>query len=127
VRTVNEGLDYLADLVRECASEPGLRCLEPAGTLFSNAGVGPVAELAYTLSLGSEYMAALTERGISPDAAAGAMRFTFAIGPDFFPEIAKLRAARMLWAAIVKEYGAKARLCPDAHSLRHRKMEQDAL
>jgi methylmalonyl-CoA mutase len=103
--SVDEGLDYLADLVRESANEPGIRCLEPSGTLFSNAGVGPVAELAYTLALGSEYMAALTERGISADAAAGAMRFTFGIGPDFFPEIAKLRAARMLWAAIAREYG----------------------
>jgi len=103
--TVEEGLDYLADLVRESATEPGIRCLEPSGTLFNNAGVGPVAELAYTLSLGSEYMAALTERGISADAAAGAMRFTLGIGPDFFPEIAKLRAARMLWAVIAREYG----------------------
>lgn len=103
---VEEGLDYLADLVRECAGEPGLRCLEPAGTLFSNAGAGPVAELAYTLALGSDYLAALTARGISADDAAGAMRFTLGIGPDFFPEIARLRAARMLWAAIVKEYGA---------------------
>lgn len=80
---VEEGLDYLADLVRECAGEPGLRCLEPAGTLFSNAGAGPVAELAYTLALGSEYLAALTARGISADDAAGAMRFTLGIGSDF--------------------------------------------
>ena len=103
--TVNEGLDYLADLVRESAKNPGIKCLEPSGTLFSNAGAGPVAELAYTLSLGNEYLAALTDRGISPEVAAGAMRFTFGIGPDFFPEIAKLRAARMLWAEIVKAWG----------------------
>ncbi len=43
---------------------PGIKCVEPSGTLFSNAGTGPVAELAYTLSLGNEYMAALTSRGI---------------------------------------------------------------
>lgn len=104
---VDEGLDYLADLVNESAKVPGIRCLEPSGTLFSNAGVGPVAELAYTLSLASEYMVALTERGISPDVAAGAIRFTLGIGPDFFPEIAKLRAARMLWAVIAREYGVK--------------------
>ena len=103
--TVNEGLDYLADLVRESAKTPGIRCLEPSGILFSNAGAGPVAELAYTLSLGNEYLAALTERGTSPETAAGAMRFTFGIGPDFFPETAKLRAARMLWAEIVKAWG----------------------
>ncbi len=103
--SVDEGLEYLAELVMQSAKTPGIRCIDPAGTLFSNAGVGPVAELAYTLSLGNEYMAALTDRGISPVTAAGAMRFTFGIGPDFFPEIAKLRAARMLWAEIVSAYG----------------------
>jgi len=102
--TVEEGLDYLADLVRERATLPGLKCVEPSGNLFSNAGAGPVAELACTLSLGNEYMAALTFRGIDPDMAARSFRFTFGIGPDFFPEIAKLRAARMLWAVIVKGY-----------------------
>lgn len=106
--TVNEGLDYLAALVRESAKTPAIKCLEPSGTLFSNAGAGPVAELAYTLSLGNEYLAALTDRGISPETAAGAMRFTFGIGPDFFPEIAKLRAARMLWAEIVKAWGPQS-------------------
>ena len=103
--TVDEGLDYLADLVRESSKTRGIKCLEPSGTLFSNAGAGPVAELAYTLSLGNEYLAALTERGINAATAAGAMKFTFGIGPDFFPEIAKLRAARMLWAEIVKAWG----------------------
>jgi len=106
--TVEQGLDYLADLVRESAKTPGIKCLEPSGTIFSNAGAGPVAELAYTLSLGNEYMAVLTDRGISPETAAGAMRFTFGIGPDFFPEIAKLRAARMLWAEIVKAWGPES-------------------
>ncbi len=101
---VGEGLDYLADLVRDTASVPGMKCLEPSGTVFSNAGAGSVAELAYTLSLGNEYMAALTARDIEPDIAARAMKFTFGIGPDFFPEIAKLRAARMLWAVIVRAY-----------------------
>lgn len=105
---VDQGLDYLADMVKQAAGLKGVRCVEPSGTLFINAGAGPVAELAYTLSLGNEYMAALTDRGISPDAAAQAMKFTFGIGPDFFPEIAKLRAARMLWATIVKGYGPKS-------------------
>lgn len=101
---VDQGLDYLADLVKEAAATDGMKCLEPSGTIFSNAGAGPVAELAYTLALGNEYMAALTSRGINPETAARAMKFTFGIGPDFFPEIAKLRAARMLWATIVRSY-----------------------
>ncbi len=104
---VDQGLDYLAGLVSDAAETPGIRCVEPSGTIFSNSGAGPVAELAYTLSLGNEYMAALTERGIDPDMAACTFRFTFGIGPDFFPETAKLRAARMLWAEIVSAWGTK--------------------
>lgn len=120
---VEQGLDYLADLVREAEATPGIRCLEPSGTLFSNAGAGPVAELAFTLSLGNEYVAVLAERGITPETAAGAMRFTLGIGPDFFPEIAKLRAARMLWAEIVNAWGkgeeGRSLLQTDAAALMH--------
>jgi methylmalonyl-CoA mutase len=87
---------------------PGLRRVNPTGTVFSNAGAGPVAELAFTLSLGNEYMAYLTSHDIRPDIAASLIKFTFGIGPDFFPEIAKLRAARMLWAIIVKGYGLRS-------------------
>ena len=71
---VEEGLDYLANLVRESTVIPGMRCVEPSGTLFSNAGAGPVAELAYTLSMGNEYMAVLTSRGIKSETAARAVR-----------------------------------------------------
>lgn len=106
--TVDEGLAYLSDLVRESASLPGIRCVSPSGTLFSNAGAGPVKELAYTLALGNEYMASLTARGVHPDVAASQIGFTFGIGPDFFPEIAKLRAARMLWALVVKGYAPRS-------------------
>jgi methylmalonyl-CoA mutase len=106
--TVAEGLDYLADLVRETADISGMKCVVPSGTIFSNAGAGPVTELAYTLSLGNEYMAALTLRKIKADIAASKIKFSFGIGHDFFPEIARLRAARMLWALIVKGYGLRS-------------------
>ena len=88
---------------------------KPSGTIFSNAGAGPATELAYTLSLGNEYMAYLTSKGLKPDYAASKIGFSFGIGPDFFPEIAKLRAARMLWAVIVKGYGPHN----DASTLMH--------
>jgi len=113
--TVEEGLEYLADIVAESESIPGLRCVQPSGTLFSNAGAGPAIELANTLSLGNEYMAYLTSKGLKPDFAASKIGFSFGIGPDFFPEIARLRAARMLWAVIVKGYGPKN----DAGTLMH--------
>jgi methylmalonyl-CoA mutase len=112
-----QGLDYLADLVKESVKVSGMKCLEPSGTVFSNAGAGPVAELACVLALGNDYMAALTARGIKPETAARTMKFTFGIGPDFFPEIAKLRAARMLWATIVRAWGPKEEQVMDIHSV----------
>ena len=106
---VEDGLEYLAGLARESSGIPGLKCVHPSGAVFSNAGAGPVAELAFTLSLGNEYMAYLTCTGAyKPDIAASLIKFTFGTGPDFFPEIAKLRAARMLWAIIVKGYGPQS-------------------
>ncbi len=102
--SIEEGLDYLADLVKESVIIPGLDCILADGTIFSNAGAGPVMELATTLSMANDYMASMTARGINPDIAATKMRFSFGIGPDFFPEAAKIRAARMLWAMIVKGY-----------------------
>ncbi len=112
---VDKGLDYLADLVKESDRIQGMKCVEPSGTIFSNAGAGPAAELAFTLALGNEYMASLTARDIDPDRAARAMKFTFGIGPDFFPEIARLRAARMLWAVIVRGYEPKSEEATQMH------------
>lgn len=106
--SIEEGLDYLAELVKESSSIPGLKCVQAGGTLFSNAGTGVVMELAGTLSLANEYMAALTARGITADEAASKIKFSFGIGPDYFPESAKLRAARMLWAIIVKGHKPKS-------------------
>ena len=54
--------------------------------------------------MGSEYMSQLTDRGISSEDAASKIRFSFGIGPNYFPEMAKLRAARMLWAVVMKGF-----------------------
>ena len=52
------------------------------------------------LSMGNEYMTSLTERGINADDAASKIRFSFGIGSNYFFEIAKLRAARLLWSVV---------------------------
>ncbi|MFO7575482.1 MAG: methylmalonyl-CoA mutase family protein [Bacteroidales bacterium] len=101
---VNEGLDYLADLVMDSKSLPGLRVVQVNAANFNNAGADTVTELAFALSLGNEYMAQLTERGVDASLTASKTGFTFAIGSNYFMEIAKLRAARLLWALIVKRY-----------------------
>src|SRR5699024_1405208 len=54
----------------------------------------------------SEYLAILTDSGTSPSDAAAMLNFTFAVGSAYFPEIAKLRAARLLWNNLLEAYGA---------------------
>ncbi len=75
------------------------------GDVYHNGGSSAVEELAFAIATGVEYLQALVSRGIEINTAARHVRFVFAIGSNFFMEIAKLRAARTLWAAIVKEFG----------------------
>lgn len=106
-------LDHLyremADMVSYCAREcPGIRPVMVNSHPYHNAGASAVQELGYTLAAAIEYMRAMTVRGVSPDDAARGMAFSFSVGTSLFMEIAKLRAARMLWAKIVKAFGPKA-------------------
>ncbi len=71
---------------------------------FNNAGATSVQELAFALSMGNEYLAQLTELGVNVNQVASSIKFNFGIGGNYFMEIAKLRAARLLWSQIVKEY-----------------------
>lgn len=72
---------------------------------YRHAGGHAVQELAFALATGVAIMRALQARGLTIDSAAGNMRFVFAIGGNFFMEVAKCRAARMLWAQIVQAFG----------------------
>lgn len=102
--------NYLAT-IKECINiskdYPNVRVIGVEGYAFNDAGSTIVQELGFALAAGSEYLQMLTEAGISADVAASKIKFTFAIGPNYFMEIAKFRAARLLWANIVKEYGAE--------------------
>lgn len=72
---------------------------------YHEGGANAVQELAFALATGVAYLQALTRREVSIATAARHMRFCFAIGGDFFMEIAKLRAARQLWAQVVAAFG----------------------
>jgi methylmalonyl-CoA mutase len=99
-----EGLDYLASVVNSAASLPHFRTIQINASNFNNAGADIVQELAFAISMGSEYMSQLTERGISSDLAASKIRFSFGTGSNYFPEIAKLRAARLLWTIVLNGF-----------------------
>ena len=94
----------LAGLVRRTAAMKGVRVVTVSGENFSNAGSTIVEELAFTLSAAHDYLVKLTEADLTVDEAARKIRFTFAVTSSYFMEIAKFRAARLLWATIVKGY-----------------------
>ena len=101
---LEDGLDYLASLTRETKALQSYRNIRIGGSRFTDSGCSTVQELAFCFSMAVEYLAQLTERGISPDDAASAMKFSFGIGTDYFMEIAKLRAARIIWDVIADSY-----------------------
>jgi methylmalonyl-CoA mutase len=99
-----EGFDYLASVVKSAAVLPLFRTININASNFNNAGADIVQELAFAMSMGSEYMTQLTMRGISCASAASKIRFSFGTGSDYFPEIAKLRAARLLWSVVTNGF-----------------------
>ena len=93
---------YLIDTLQKRL--PLFKAININGYRFQDAGSTLVQELAYSLASGNEYLAGLSEKVIDPEEIASRMTFTFALGPSYFMEIAKLRAARLLWAKIVEQY-----------------------
>ena len=101
---------FMADmprLVEKLKDYPNLRCVMVHSDLLNNAGAYIVQELGYALAWGNEYMQQLTDAGIDADLAAKKIKFYMGISENYFMEIAKFRAARMLWAQIVKLYETK--------------------
>ncbi|WP_251623854.1 methylmalonyl-CoA mutase family protein [Odoribacter lunatus] len=86
------------------AAYPNFKTIEVGGYVFNNSGSSIVQELGFSLAAGVEYLDKLTDAGMSIDEVTPKMRFHFATGSKYFMEIAKLRAARYLWAHIVKAY-----------------------
>ena len=101
---VEAGFDYLASLIGSASGFTNLRTIHLNASHFNNAGADIIQELAFGLSMGNEYVSQLTERGLSADVAASKIRFSFGTGSNYFPEIAKIRAARLLWAVVMNGY-----------------------
>jgi len=80
------------------------RCVTVNASSLNNAGAYIVQELGYALAWGNEYLSQLVEAGVSPDLAARNIKFNMGISENYFMELAKFRAARLLWAEIVKQY-----------------------
>ncbi len=99
-----ECFDRIAELLRKTKDYKHIRVINVSAQIFGNSGSTIVEELAFALSAGHDYLVRLTEAGLTVDEVARKMRFSLSVSSNYFLEIAKLRAARMLWANIVKGY-----------------------
>lgn len=77
------------------------------GGVWADCGATAIEEIAYTLATATEYLRELIKIGISVDEAASRFIFEFSLGSEIFPQISKLRAARLLWWKIVTAFGGK--------------------
>ena len=101
-------MKIIADIFEYTSQKmPKFNSISISGYHMQEAGATADIEMAYTLADGMEYLRAGINAGIDVDAFAPRLSFFWAIGVNHFMEIAKMRAARMLWAKIVKGFGAK--------------------
>ncbi len=96
-------MEQIAALAKQ-ADGLRMRFAGVGGEMFGDSGSTIVQELAFTLAVGHEYLVRLMDAGLTADQAAKTIRFSMSVGANYFMEMAKIRAARMLWANIVKEY-----------------------
>ncbi|HJL33110.1 MAG TPA: methylmalonyl-CoA mutase, partial [Polyangiaceae bacterium LLY-WYZ-15_(1-7)] len=98
----------VADIIAHTAEHmPRFNSISISGYHMQEAGATQDLELGYTLADGLEYIRTGLDAGLDIDAFAPRLSFFFAMGTNFFMEVAKLRAARLLWARIVKQFGPK--------------------
>lgn len=84
---------------------PGIKTILARGEPYHNGGASAVQETACAVSAAIAYVRAMRRRGIEPERSMKQIRFSFSIGANFFMEIARLRAARMIWAQIAEAFG----------------------
>ena len=98
----------IGDIFRYCAANmPKFNCISVSGYHMQEAGATADIELAYTLADGLEYLRTGVKAGLDVDEFAPRISFFWGIGMNHFMEIAKMRAARMLWAKLVKTFNPK--------------------
>ncbi|MDL2248359.1 methylmalonyl-CoA mutase family protein [Tyzzerella sp. OttesenSCG-928-J15] len=106
-RPIEKLYDEMAEAVKYVSkAAPAVHTVLANSKVFADGGADSVTELACVLAEVSEYMSALTERGVSADDAAKSIGISLTLGSNYFMEIAKIRAARVLFAQITKDFGA---------------------
>lgn len=101
MRIVGDIIEYTAQRM------PKFNSISISGYHMQEAGANQALELAFTLADGKEYVKTAIAKGLDVDGFAGRLSFFWAIGMNFYLEVAKMRAARLLWWRIMKDFGAK--------------------
>jgi len=107
--SISSDLDPLADLELSAElirnSPPGFRLFAIHAEQFQERAAGSLEEVSFALSAAVDFVAEMQERGFSVDRVTTSMLFSFAMGPEFFVQIAKLRAFRLVWTKAVQSFG----------------------
>lgn len=96
--------DRIASLIKKAEKYKRVRVISVGGVLFNDCGADAVQELAFSLAMGHDYIVKLMDKGLTIDQVAPSIKFNMPIFVNYFMEIAKFRAARMLWANITAPY-----------------------
>ena len=101
--------DEMAETVRwALVNMPKVRTIQVRGSIYHEAGASSVTELALCFATAIEYIRALLDRGLDIEQIAKQISFSLAIGPNFLMEIAKFRAARLVWAQVIEAFGGNS-------------------
>lgn len=98
-------------LIEALKDAPGVRCLAVDSVMLTNAGSYIFQELGYAIAWGAEWLTILTDAGIPADEVARRIKFNMGVSSNYFMELSKFRAARMLWAQVAKQYGCSDDAC----------------
>ncbi|MCQ2283568.1 MAG: methylmalonyl-CoA mutase family protein [Bacteroidales bacterium] len=99
-----EDMMQAVELLNMVEDMPKFKLINVNGIVLHNAGATIVQELGYTLALANEYLSFCTEQGVKLEKVASRMQLTLSVGSNYFMEIAKLRATRLLWSTMVAQY-----------------------
>jgi methylmalonyl-CoA mutase len=111
-----KAIEAVSAIISQLKAYPNFRAITVHGSYFTNAGSSIVQSLAYTLAMGVDYITWLSDAGIPACDVAKKLKFNFAVTSNYFMEIAKFRAARLLWAKIVEAYDPNCREAMNIHA-----------
>jgi len=111
--SVEQAYDEVAAVMLWSAkTTPQMSVIGIQATAYAESGANAIQELAYALGATVAYVEAMRQRGIEPKQTLKRTRWLFSVGPHFFTEVAKFRAARVLWANLLRGYGLSAEEIP---------------